>query len=143
MLLLFEVADEIGGLWTLFCVVLTAVVGVQILRWQGLSTLFRASQRMQVGQLPAQEIIEGMLLAAAGALLLTPGFITDTLGFFLLTAPLRRRLAASLIRSGVTQRFGRGPGAGFYYSAGGQPRPAEPDVIEGDYSKDDEKPDQE
>ena len=81
MLVLFEVAEVIGGWQTLTLVVLTAVIGVQILKQQGLSTLLRANQRLQEGQLPAQEIVEGFMLAAAGAMLLTPGFITDTLGF--------------------------------------------------------------
>ena len=101
MLLLFEVAAYIGGLWTVGLVVLTAVIGIQILKRQGLRTLLRARQRMESGELPAQEIIEGMLIAAAGAMLLTPGFITDTLGFTLLTAPLRRPMAAWLIGRGI------------------------------------------
>ena len=54
-------------------VVLTAVIGVQVLKQQGFSTLLRANERIRQGQLPAMEIIEGMLLAAAGAMLLTPG----------------------------------------------------------------------
>ena len=56
MLLLFEVSDRIGGLPTVGLVVATAVIGVQILKRQGLSTLLRASQRLQSGELPAQEI---------------------------------------------------------------------------------------
>lgn len=106
MLLLFEVAAQIGGLVTLALVVLTAVIGVQVLKRQGLSTLTRARQRMGSGQLPAQEIVEGMLLAAAGALLLTPGFITDTLGFVFLTGPLRRPLAARIVAGGVVRATG-------------------------------------
>ena len=101
MLLLFEVAGHIGGLWTVGLVVLTAVVGIQILKRQGLRTLLRARQRLETGELPAKEIIEGMLIAAAGALLLTPGFITDTLGFVFLTPPLRGAIADWLIRRGV------------------------------------------
>lgn len=101
MLLLFEVAGHIGGLWTVGLVVLTAVVGIQILKRQGLRTLLRARQRLETGELPAKEIIEGMLIAAAGALLLTPGFITDTLGFAFLTPPLRGAIADWLIRRGV------------------------------------------
>lgn len=108
MLLLFEVAERIGGFTTLLLVVATAITGVQILRWQGLATLFRANQRMQSGQLPAQEVVEGMLLAASGALLLTPGFITDTLGFLLLTGPLRRRLAGHLLQAGFWRNGGQG-----------------------------------
>lgn len=115
MLLLFEVSDQIGGLSTLGLVVLTAVIGVQVLKQQGFSTLSRANARMSSGQLPAQEIIEGMLLAAAGALLLTPGFITDTLGFVFLAAPLRRPIAARLLRSGVVRASGS---AGFGFRGG-------------------------
>jgi UPF0716 protein FxsA len=106
MLLLFEVSDRIGALPTLSLVVLTAVIGVQILKRQGLSTLLRANQRLQSGQLPAQEIVEGMMLAGAGALLLTPGFITDTIGFALLTGPVRRMLARKVIKSGVVKSMG-------------------------------------
>ncbi len=133
MLLLFEVAGHIGGLWTVGLVVLTAVVGIQILKRQGLRTLLRARQRLETGELPAKEIVEGMLIAAAGALLLTPGFITDTLGFVFLTPPLRGPVAAWLIGRGiwavqVNQQAGfrvhskRGPGG-----AG--------NVYEGEYSK--------
>ena len=112
MLLLFEVSDQIGGLSTLALVVATAVIGVQVLKQQGIATLTRANARLSSGELPAQEIIEGMLLAAAGALLLTPGFITDTLGFVFLAGPLRRLIAARLLRSGLV-RAGGGLGAGF------------------------------
>ena len=112
MLLLFEVGDQIGGLSTLGLVVATAVIGLQVLKQQGIATLTRANARLSSGELPAQEIIEGMLLAAAGALLLTPGFITDTLGFVFLAGPLRRLIAARLLRSGLV-RAGGGLGAGF------------------------------
>lgn len=110
MMLLFAVSDQIGGLVTLSLVVLTAVIGVQILKRQGLSTLLRANQRLQSGELPAQEIVEGMMLAGAGALLLTPGFITDTIGFGLLTGPVRRPLARKVIRSGVVRTMGGAAG---------------------------------
>ena len=112
MLLLFEVSDQIGGLSTLGLVVATALIGVQVLKQQGIATLTRANARLSSGELPAQEIIEGMLLAAAGALLLTPGFITDTLGFVFLAGPLRRLIAARLLRSGLVRAVG-GLGAGF------------------------------
>ncbi|MEQ8408957.1 MAG: FxsA family protein [Gammaproteobacteria bacterium] len=150
MLLLFEVSDQIGGLNTLGLVVLTAVIGVQVLKSQGLSTLMRANQRLESGQLPAQEIIEGMMLAGAGALLLTPGFITDTLGFIFLTGPLRRPIARYFIRSGVIKASAsRGSSFSFWSSSagpsgrargpGGFSRPGgfeqgKGDVVEGEYS---------
>ena len=136
MLLLFEVAEEIGGMTTLGLVVLTAVIGVQILKQQGFSTLLRANERLESGQLPAQEIVEGMMLAGAGALLLTPGFITDTIGFILLTGPLRRPLAQRVIKAGVVHTFAAGSGRGFSYET--RRRPGESgNVYEGEYSRPD------
>ena len=145
MLLLFEVSGQIGGLNTLALVVLTAVIGVQILKRQGLSTLLRANQRLASGQLPAQEIVEGMLLASAGALLLTPGFITDTLGFVFLTGPLRRPMARRIVRSGVVRAAGGSSQFSFFTASGrGQSRSHGPrgggDVFEGEYSDESRPP---
>lgn len=134
MLLLFEVSDRIGSLVTLGLVVATAVIGVQILKRQGFATLTRANQKLQSGQLPAQEIVEGMLLAAAGALLLTPGFITDTIGFVLLTGPLRRPIARSVVRSGMVKAMGgSASGASFGQWSSGPRRPDGSNVYEGDF----------
>ena len=77
---------------------LTAVIGVWLLRIQGLSTLMRAQRRLQENELPAREILEGMALVVAGAFLLTPGFFTDTVGFLLLFPPTRIALV-SLVAS--------------------------------------------
>jgi len=92
---LIQVGQIIGALWTVLFVVLTAVIGVQLLRMQGISTLMRAQQRMQSGQLPAEEMIEGIGLVVAGAFLLTPGFVTDALGFLLLVPAFRRWIIGS------------------------------------------------
>jgi len=138
MLLLFEVADRIGGISTLGLVVLTAVIGLAILKRQGLSTIMRANQRLQSGELPAQEIIEGMLLAGAGALLLTPGFITDTLGFIFLTGPLRRPIARHIIRANVVSTLGAMDGGrGFSFRSGstGSQTAHSGKVYEGQYSE--------
>ena len=93
MYLLIEVGGYIGTLPTIALVMLTAVIGVGLLRVQGLATLTRGLKRLDGGQLPAREVVEGLLLAIAGALLLTPGFVTDTVGFLLLTPILRSRVA--------------------------------------------------
>lgn len=138
MLLLFEVSDRIGGLTTVGLVVATAVIGVQILKRQGLSTLLRANQRLQSGELPAQEIVEGMMLAGAGALLLTPGFITDAIGFTLLTGPVRRMLACRLINSGVVRPLGATKGSSSFTFWSGSSRSynaPQNNVYEGEYSQ--------
>jgi len=93
MYLLITVGGYIGTLPTIACVMLTAVIGVTLLRWQGMETLQRGVGKLGQGQLPAKEIAEGMMLAVAGALLLTPGFVTDTVGFLLLMPPVRALLA--------------------------------------------------
>lgn len=87
--LLIQVGQVIGAGWTILLVVLTAVIGVWLLRIQGLSTLTRAQRKLQDNELPAREILEGMGLVVAGALLLTPGFFTDAVGFLLLFPPTR------------------------------------------------------
>ena len=95
--LLIQVGGVIGAGWTVFLVVLTAVIGVWLLRIQGISTLMRAQQRLQDNEMPAQEMLEGMGLVVAGALLLTPGFFTDTVGFLLLFPPTRIWLVGRIV----------------------------------------------
>ena len=89
MVVLIKVGGAIGALSTVFMVFATAAIGLALLRKQGPSTLLKAQQKMQTGQLPAKEIVEGIFLAVGGALLLTPGFITDTLGFCCLIPGIR------------------------------------------------------
>ena len=98
MYILIEVGGIIGSWPTIALVVLTAVIGVGLIRAQGFATMMRGMARLDVGELPATEIVEGVMLALAGALMVTPGFVTDTAGFILLTPPARRRLAAELLR---------------------------------------------
>jgi len=138
MLLLFEVADHIGGLQTVGLVVLTAAIGIQVLKQQGLSTITRARRRLDSGELPGQEILEGLFLAVGGAFLLTPGFITDTLGFLFLIGPTRRLLVHWLIKSGkITVLTSRGGNSSFTYTSYSE-RTEEPGVYEGEYAE--EKP---
>ncbi len=97
MYLLIEVAGYIDTWPTVLLVMLTAVIGVALLKRQGLATLTRGVDRMNVGEIPATEMAEGLLLAVAGALLVTPGFITDTVGFTLLFPPSRMALAKFML----------------------------------------------
>ncbi|MDX1823277.1 MAG: FxsA family protein [Thiohalomonadales bacterium] len=100
---LIKVGDVIGAWPTVLLVVLTAILGVWLLRWQGLTTLTRVQASLQRGELPAQAMLEGMLLLIAGALLLTPGFVTDSFGFLILVPPLRHQLAGWLLKRGLLQ----------------------------------------
>ncbi|MDE0056047.1 MAG: FxsA family protein [Gammaproteobacteria bacterium] len=98
MYILIEVGGIIGAWPTIGLVVLTAVIGVGLIRAQGFATLTRGIARLNAGEMPATEMVEGVMLALAGALMVTPGFVTDAVGFVLLTPPLRRRLAMELLR---------------------------------------------
>lgn len=142
MWVLIEVGARIGALPTIALVFLTAAIGLALLRQQGLSTLLRADQRMAEGQLPAQEVLEGILLAVGGALLLTPGFITDAFGFACLLPPTRKLLVASLLKQAVvTARFGAGqPGGHAHYHGSETVRRengVETHTIEGEFRRED------
>ncbi len=89
------------GMWpTIFLVLVTAVAGASLVRSQGLQTLMSVQSKMQQGELPAQQIVEGIMLAVAGVLLLTPGFMTDALGMLVLL-PMPRAALAKLLMSRV------------------------------------------
>lgn len=90
MFILIKVGSLIGALPTIAFVLLTAMIGLALLRQQGFSTLFRAQEKIGKGQLPLNELIEGIFLAVGGALLLTPGFLTDAIGFGCLIPGLRQ-----------------------------------------------------
>jgi len=91
MYVLIKVGGNLGALNTVLLVLLTALIGVTLLRVQGFRTLMNAKNKLGMAQLPAEEIITGIFLAIGGALLLTPGFITDIFGFLCLV-PLTRRI---------------------------------------------------
>lgn len=127
---LIQVGSVIGAFPTILLVVGTAVLGGFLLRQQGLSTFMRYQQSLAKGQLPAQEMLEGVLLLIGGVLLMTPGFFTDTLGFLCLLPFTRPWIATWLVRKVVTirpmqnrgfyQNQGTGQGSGYEggYGAG-------------------------
>jgi UPF0716 protein FxsA len=112
---LIQVGRVVGAGTTVALVVFTAVLGAWLLRGQGLATLARARATLDQGQLPAEELVEGLILLLAGVLLLTPGFVTDALGFAALLPPVRRTLAGALaarLRIQIVQSQRRRPGPG-------------------------------
>ncbi|MCP1726364.1 UPF0716 protein FxsA [Natronospira proteinivora] len=103
--ILIQVGQSIGALSTILLCILTAVAGATLIRMQGLSTLMRARRNLDQGMAPAMEMLEGVALAIAGGLLLTPGFATDVLGFFMLI-PALRRLAIKRALSRMQVQYG-------------------------------------
>lgn len=138
IMVLIQVGQMIGAWWTIGLVVLTAFIGINMLRAQGSATLKRANWRMQSGEIPAQEMVEGIFLAIGGALLLTPGFITDAFGFMCLLPFTRVWLAKALKSrmlvmgtSSFTQGgFGQG---GFSQGPFGGAQQHDSSIIEGEF----------
>lgn len=134
MWVLIKVGGVIGALNTIALVLLTAVVGVALLRQQGFKTLLRAGRKMDSGELPARELVEAVFLAVGGVLLLTPGFITDTIGLCCLIPGIRHVIIGWGLRHIKVVRQYSPPGDG---QPGGKSH--KPEVIEGDFKREDQK----
>jgi len=89
LLLLFRLADLIGGWETLGVIILTGVIGASLARWQGFQTVMRIRSELDHGSLPADALLDGLFILCAGLLLITPGLLTDATGFTLLAPPAR------------------------------------------------------
>ncbi|MBU2569500.1 MAG: FxsA family protein [Gammaproteobacteria bacterium] len=125
--LLLTIGGLIGVFPTVFLVVFTAVLGAALLRQQGFATLRRFQENLNQGIVPAYEMIEGPILLVGGALLLTPGFFTDVLGFACLIPQLRGKIARYVIENHLIQTGGAvHPG-----------RSKDNNVLEGEYKKED------
>ncbi|MCK9396493.1 MAG: FxsA family protein [Methylobacter sp.] len=123
--LLLEVGGLIGAFPTILLVVFTAVLGAWLLRQQGFATFQRFQESLAQGVVPAYEMVEGPIILVGGALLLTPGFITDIIGFACLIPQLRRKIAQYVIENYLVQG-----GAHFQ-----QAKAAENNVLEGEFRK--------
>jgi UPF0716 protein FxsA len=82
--------QAIGLVPTVLLIITTGILGAYLAKKQGMETLRKAQQDMQYGQLPGDAIIDGLCILVGGVVLLTPGFITDAIGFLLLLPPTRK-----------------------------------------------------
>ena len=108
--LLFELHGIVGFLPTVMLVLLTGIAGATLVRRQGIATLLKIQQEMSIGNVPAPQMIDGVMILVAGALLVTPGLLTDISGFLLLIPFVREKIRLWLknkieqkIRSGYVQ----------------------------------------
>lgn len=101
--ILIHVGGLIGIMPTISICILTAVIGAALFRYQGLQTLYKVQSKLSQGELPATELIEGVILLLCGAMLLTPGFFTDGIGFLCLVPPVRRQFAVGLLKQLFTR----------------------------------------
>ena len=133
---------QVGGLigtWpTIAVVLITAFLGTWLLRMQGLATLRRFQASLAQNVLPVGEVFDGLCLLLAGALLLTPGFVTDMIGFLLFVPPLRRFLGRGI--AAYLQQRGHLHMSATMSSGSRDPRDGAEDrgsgvVIDGDYEE--------
>lgn len=118
LILIVEVATRIGVFETLFLLITISVAGAWLLRREGTAAWRRLQVALQRGEIPTNEVIDGVMIVFGGALLLTPGFLTDVVGLALLLAPVRellRRWSRRIARMVILRRFGA---AGATASAG-------------------------
>ncbi|MGR9012135.1 MAG: FxsA family protein [Gammaproteobacteria bacterium] len=123
--LLLQIGGIVGAFPTILLVVFTAALGAWLLRQQGFATFQRFQENLAQGVIPAYEMVEGPIILVGGALLLTPGFITDLIGFACLIPQSRKRIAQYVIENYLVQ-------AGSHFQ---QEQAAENNVLEGEFRK--------
>ena len=97
------VGGQIGVVWTLLMILVTAILGSILLRIQGFTVLQRIQAESAKGGIPGRELVNGVMIMIAGVLLLTPGFVTDSLGFLLFFPPFRHFLWTTIASKIVIQ----------------------------------------
>ena len=95
---IFKVGSLLGIVPTIALLIVMSVVGAALVKREGIGVLRRAQQRMNAGQVPGRELVDGVLILFAGALMLTPGFLTDCVAILLLIPPVRAGFRAYAIR---------------------------------------------
>lgn len=130
--LFVQIGGAIGLGWTLLVILATAMLGARAIRRQGIDALTRAQAQMVTGKPPVGEIVHGVLILMAGILLLTPGFMTDALGFLLLV-PATRLFVLELAAGFILPKLF----SGFSVRRGSTQNPADAKIIDGDYRVED------
>lgn len=116
------VGGQIGVFYTLGMIFLTAIFGSILLRWQGFQVLNKLQVESAAGRVPGKELVHGAMILVAGILLLTPGFVTDSIGFLLFVPGIRNViwsfLASKIKFASFGGGFGTGPNGGRGYPRG-------------------------
>ncbi len=110
---IIQVAQVIGGWQTLALLLVEGALGGWLIKRQGRAVITHIDDRLRQHQLPTKELADGLLILIAGALMLTPGFLTDIVGFALLFPPTR-----ALARAALLKRFTARMGTGFAFVPG-------------------------
>lgn len=130
--LFIQVGGVIGLGWTLAIVLLTAIIGSWLVRQQGAMALQQLQQSFNALSDPTEPLAHGAMILFSGALLLTPGFFTDAVGFALLIPPVRQWVFRKLRERVRVQSFSMGDAPRHPHSA--RPPETDADVIEGEFT---------
>src|SRR6266540_563235 len=95
---IIQVGQAIGALWTIALLVADSILGSMLMRSQGRAAWRRFNETVACGRVPAREVLDGALVIFGGALLLTPGFVTDIFGLIFLLPPTRTVVRRLLVR---------------------------------------------
>lgn len=95
---IIQVGQSIGVLNTIALLLVVSIVGSWLVKREGLGVWRRFRQQMESGRVPGKEVADGMMIMLAGALLISPGFVTDCLGILLLLPPVRAAIRGSILR---------------------------------------------
>jgi UPF0716 protein FxsA len=98
LFVIIQVGQAIGVWWTIALLIADSILGSVLMRSQGRAAWRRFNEAMQAARVPGREVLDGVLVIFGGALLLTPGFISDVLGLLLLLPPTRAVVRALLVR---------------------------------------------
>lgn len=107
LILLIQMGRWIGTLPTVGLIVITGIVGAFLAKQQGMQVVTRVQREMQSGQMPGEALLDGAMILVAGAVLMTPGVLTDALGFLLLI-PTSRKLLRKIAWRQVQRMIARG-----------------------------------
>ncbi|MBI2706546.1 MAG: FxsA family protein [Actinobacteria bacterium] len=116
LFVIIQVAGVIGGGWTILLLVVESILGAWLCKREGAGVLRRINEQLNAGQLPTIELVNGALILLAGALMVTPGFLTDILGFLLLIPPTRaivRAIVLHRLQKRIDDAVSRDGDAGF------------------------------
>ena len=95
--LLIKLGQNFGAITSILLVIFTGILGAYLAKMEGLRTLFRLQETLREGGMPGEELLDALLIALAGLVLITPGFITDAVGFLLLV-PFTRMLVKNWLK---------------------------------------------
>lgn len=132
LIVIIKVGQAIGAINTVFLLIATGLIGAFLARLQGFLVLQKIQDNLDKGIMPAEEMLDGLLIFCGGILLMIPGFITDVFGIILLV-PFLRMLVKILLRKWIAHKIQNGETVTFYRSSPNHPKLKPKDFEDADF----------